>query len=130
MTSKRWLQAVVAVLALVPVITGAAGVLAGPAAVAGAGSWPADLDSHFRYLSGIFFALGLVFYGCIPAIDQKTLPFRIAAALVVAGGAGRLISLAAADTPSLPHILGLGLELGVVPALVLWQSRVASGCPR
>ena len=124
-SSKRCLQAVVAVLGIVPVAAGAAGVLLGPAAFSDAGGWPVDFDSHVRYLSGIFLALGLTFYATIPSIERKTALFRLAAALVVAGGLARLLGLAVNGVPSGPHLAGLTLELVVVPALAVWQGRVA-----
>lgn len=123
--SKRLLQATVALLGLIPVSVGAAGVLIGPDAVSPSQAWPTDLDSHFRYLSGIFLALGLTFYATIPAIERRTALFRLAAALVVTGGLARLLSLLTQGPPSTPHLAGLGMELVVVPLLVLWQDRVA-----
>lgn len=131
LTSKRLLQATVALLSLIPLSAGAAGVLFGPAAFAEAalGAWPADLDSHFRYLSGIFLGLGAVFASTVPGIERKTALFRLAAALVVAGGLARLLSLLLAGAPSAGHLAGLGMELVAVPLLTLWQARVAARWP-
>ena len=111
-------------MALVPVAAGAAGVLLGPAAFAPETVPAVDLDSHLRYLSGLFLALGLAFWTTVPGIARKTARFRLLAALVVGGGLARLFSLLVAGTPSAGHIAGLGLELVVVPLLVLWQSRI------
>ena len=127
--SKRLLQAVVAVLGLVPVAAGAAGVLAGPDFMMAASAWPIDLDSHFRYLSGIFLAIGLMFYASIPGIERKTALFRLAALPVVIGGFARLGSLLAVGTPSNPHVAGLILELGLMPTLLIWQASVAHRTP-
>jgi len=124
--SRRLLQLVVGVLSLVPILGGAAGVVIGPGMV-GADTASADLDSHFRYLSGIFLALGLAFLWTVPAIESRTTVFRLLGALVVTGGVGRLLSLILSGPPTLPHLVGLGLELLVVPLLVLWQSRLARG---
>lgn len=123
--SKRCLQALVAVLALVPVAVGAEGVLTGSSFLTHAPSRPVDLDSHFRYLSGIFLAVGLMFCATVPSIERKTNLFRLAAALVVVGGLGRLVSLMVAGTPTAPHLAGLFLELAVVPSLVIWQASVS-----
>jgi hypothetical protein len=120
---RRPLQLVVAALCLVPLGAGSAGVLLGPAFVGAPG--PVDLDSHFRYLSGIFLGVGLAFLSTVPAIERRTARFRLAAALVVCGGLGRLLSLGAVGVPSAPHLVGLGLELVVVPLLVVWQGAVA-----
>ncbi|GEO41599.1 hypothetical protein SAE02_57470 [Skermanella aerolata] len=124
--SRRSLQAAVAVLSLIPIGAGAAGVLLGPAMVDAALAVPVDLDSHFRYLSGIFLALGVVFISTVPAIERRSGRFRLAGALVVCGGLARALSMAVHGVPSLPHLAGLGMELGVMPALLIWQWSVAS----
>jgi hypothetical protein len=121
----RALQATVTVLALVPVSAGAAGVVLGPGAFDAAPPWPAGLDSHVRFLSGVFLAVGLGFWSCVPRLAARGPRFRLLAALVVAGGAARALSLGLAGPPPTPHLVGLGLELGVVPLLVAWQARVA-----
>ena len=123
--SKRLLQVTVAILALIPTLTGAAGILMGPAFLTGEAPAAANLDSHLRFLSGTFFAVGLAFYATLPSIERKGAWFRLAAALVLTGGLARLISLCAVGTPAWPHLAGLGMELAVVPLLVVWQSRVA-----
>lgn len=122
---KRLLQAVVAVLALTPVLAGAAGVVLGPSFLGLQAPWPADLDSHFRFLSALFLLLGCAWYSCIPAIEVKTARFRLLAALTFAGGLGRLWSLIVVGTPSTGHIAGLAVELAAVPLLVLWQAQIA-----
>lgn len=125
LASKRLLQATVSVLALIPTLTGAAGILIGPAFLTGEPAASANLDSHLRFLSGTFFAVGLAFYATIPSIERKGALFRLAAALIFTGGLARLISLCVTGTPAWPHLAGLVMELAVVPALVVWQSRVA-----
>ena len=124
---KRALQAVVAVLALIPTLTGSAGILLGPDFLRLDPPWPADLDSHFRFLSGVFLGVGIGFYSCIPRIEGKTGRFRLFAALTIAGGVARLWSLVMAGAPSAGHLTGLAMELLVVPLLVLWQARLARG---
>ena len=122
---KRLLQIVIAVACLLPLIVGAQSIIRGPAAVGGATMVPTDLDSHFRYLSGIFFALGLAFVSCIPAIEARGPRFRLLGALVIAGGCARLVSLLAVGAPSTGHLAGLAVELGLVPLLLLWQASLA-----
>jgi hypothetical protein len=123
---RRALQAAVAVLSLIPISAGLAGVLMGPAAFGDpAGSWAAGLDSHVRFLSGIFLALGLVFLSTVARIERQGPRFRLAAGAVVVGGLARAWSLAVAGVPDWPHLAGLGMELVVVPLLVVWQARVA-----
>ena len=122
----RLLQAVVAVLAAIPTLTGLAGVVLGPDFLRLDPPWPTDLDSHFRFLSGVFLAVGVGFYSTIPDIERNGARFRLLAALVIAGGVARLVSLLVAGSPSAGHLAGLAMELLVVPLLALWQWRVAA----
>lgn len=118
------LQVAVAIACLVPILAGLDGVLRGAAMVRVAAP-PADLDSHFRYLSGIFLMLGMAFASTIPHIERHGPRFRLLGAMVVMGGIARLLSWIMVGEPGLPHRLGLGMELLVVPLLMLWQARVA-----
>lgn len=123
---KRLLQAVVAVLAAVPVAAGLAGAVVGPDFLGLDPPWPRDLDSHFRYLSGVLLAMGLAWWGCVPGIEDKTERFRLLAFLTFAGGLARLASLVLAGAPSAGHLYGLAVELLAVPLLALWQTRIAA----
>jgi hypothetical protein len=122
---RRLLQAVVLILAAIPVAIGLAGIIGGPAFLGVERPWPVDLDSHFRFLSGTFLALGIAWYSCVPGIERNTGRFQLLAALTFAGGLGRLISLLVSGAPSSGHRVGLLIELIVVPVLVFWQARIA-----
>ena len=123
---RRLLQAVVAVASLVPLTMGLASVIRGPAARSGVdGPVPGELDSHFRYVSGLLLGGGRVFAACIPAIERRGAIFRVVGAVVIAGGLARLVSLFAVGLPGPGHRFGLTMELGVVPLILLWQTRVA-----
>ena len=123
---KTGLQIIVAVLAATPVLVGLEGVLSGPEFLNAAAPWPVDLDSHFRFLSGFFLAIGIAWYSCIPGIEARTERFRLLAACTFTGGLARLFSLLTAGAPSAGHLAGLCVELLAVPALVWWQGRVAN----
>ncbi len=121
---RRLLQMAVAIACLIPILTGLDGVLRG------AGMFrhvtpTADLDSHFRYLSGIFLMMGLAFASTVPHIEMNGRRFRLLAAMVVMGGLARALSWAMVGPPGTGHKLGLAMELVVVPLLALWQARVA-----
>lgn len=123
---RRLLQIVVAVASLVPLSMGTRSVIHGPVVLIGvAAPVPVDLDSHFRYLSGIFLAIGIAFATCVPRIEAKGRLFRLLGAFVIAGGLARLASLALVGPPGPGHRFGLVMELGIVPLLMLWQARVA-----
>jgi hypothetical protein len=121
---RRLLQGVVAVACLVPLTAGSKGVLRGAAYIDKAIVTP-DLDSHFRYLSGIFLMMGIAFVSTIPRIERKGRLFRLLGAMVVLGGLSRALSWVEVGAPGGGNRFGLVMELGVVPALMLWQARVA-----
>ena len=122
---KRALQVVVAIGCLVPIGAGAAGIIFGPRMLDTGLISSADLDSHFRYLSGLLLAIGIGFASTVPAIETHRSRFRLLTAIVVVGGLGRLLSLLSIGTPSRAMTAALVMELVVTPALALWQGRVA-----
>lgn len=123
---KRMLQIVVAIACIVPLATGGEGIVRGARMLRGVPMpVPPDVDSHFRYLTGIFFVVGLAFASCVPSIERKGARFRLLGAMVIGGGLSRLLSLATLGPPSFGHRFGLVMELGVVPLLLVWQARVA-----
>lgn len=89
-----------------------------------AGDLP-DLESHFRYLSGLLLGVGVGFAAAIPTIERRSELFTVLSAMVVVGGLARLSALLVYGMPSTPHVLALGMELVVVPLLFAWQRRVA-----
>lgn len=120
---RTLLQAAVALVCIVPFGASLTGILLGAAWLQPA---PAiDLDSHFRYLSGLFLGMGNAFASCVPSIERKTERFRLLGMMVVLGGLARLWSLVTLGPPSTGHAVGLCIELIVVPLLLAWQARVA-----
>lgn len=122
---KRVLQIVVMVGSLVPIGAGAAGMIFGPRMTDGNFAGSADLDSHFRYLSGLLLAIGIGFASTVPAIETHSVRFRLLTGIVVVGGIGRLLSLLSVGPPSRAMIAALVMELVVTPGFALWQGRVA-----
>jgi hypothetical protein len=108
--------------ALVPVLAGAAGALTG-AGFLGEPAGPAT-GSHMRYLSGLLLALGAAAAWCAGDLRRRAGVFDSLCAAVAVGGVARLGGVAAEGLPPLPHLLALGMELGVTPALWLWSRRV------
>jgi hypothetical protein len=121
---RRALQAAVSLACLVPLTFGTIGILRGAEWLTHGTAAP-DLDSHFRYLSGLFLMLGIGFASCIPRIEVMGPRLRLLGAMVILGGLARALSLAAVGPPSRGHIAGLVMELAVVPLLLLWQASVA-----
>lgn len=128
LAEKRALQAMLAAFLVLPLIAAVSSIALGPAYLGDPPVVPRDLDSHFRYVSGIFLALLVAYASCIPAVERKTARLRLLGALTIAGGLARLLSLVVVGMPSLGHRVGLGIELIVVPLMLLWQARVARRC--
>jgi len=121
MLERRLLQIAVAVAGLVPVTAGALGALRPELLLGG----PAHALTHGAYLSGLLLGLGLAFWSLIPGVEHQGHAFCLLTGLVVLGGVARAIAAFRLGAWSLPVTLPLGMELGVTPALWLWQRRVA-----
>jgi hypothetical protein len=122
---RRALQVAVAIGSLIPIAAGAAGVVLGPSILRSVTSATGDLDSHFRYLSGLLLGIGCAYASTIPRIETQGARFRLLTCLVVVGGIGRLVSLVAIGVPSPVMMAALVMELVITPSLALWQLRLA-----
>jgi hypothetical protein len=123
---RRLLQLVVASACLVPLAAGGTGMIQGATMIHGLHPpVPVDLDSHYRYLSGLLLGIGLTFAFCIPAIERRGALFRPLGLIVILGGLGRLAGLPAHGLPGAGHVFGLVMELGATPLLLAWQARIA-----
>jgi hypothetical protein len=114
---------------LVPIIAGTAGLVLGPAMVTTIAEADRDLDSHFRYLSGLLLGIGLAYLSGIPGIERRRSHFLFLGGIVVLGGLGRLCSLLAEGAPSPAMFGALILELLVTPAITLWQLWISARTP-
>jgi hypothetical protein len=123
MIAKLLLQIAVGAGGFVPVSAGFAGMMLGPA-ITGPEPASIDLDSHFRYLSGLLFGIGLAFWSTIPTIERRGQLFRILTAIVFIGGLARLYGIALHGWPGGPMIFGLIMELAVTPLLCIWQAAL------
>jgi hypothetical protein len=124
---RRLLQLAIGIACLVPVTAGLAGIILGSGMIKGVESGVIDLDSHFRYLSGLLLGLGIGFAACIPRVGQRSPTFLALGGIVILGGLARPLSLLSDGAPGMGHLFGLGMELGVVPLLLLWDLRLARG---
>jgi len=124
----RTLQAVVAILALVPITAGLVGALFGIGIFEHAEALGHEIDSAGRYLSGLLLAVGLSFWGTIPRIESQGLRFRLLTLLVFIGGLARLWGIVLVGAPSSAMLGGLMMELVVTPGLALWRERLDRLC--
>ena len=107
---------------LVPLLAGGAGALTGLGFLDAA--LPAAPDSHARYLSGLLLGIGLLGLWCAQRPVARGGAFGALCFIVVVGGLARLAGWALAGVPPWSQVLPLAMELGVVPALWLWQRRL------
>ncbi len=119
---KRLLQCVVALACLVPLSAGLSGVFQGSAFLGGG---TINLDSHFRYLSGLLLGIGIGFLSAVPDIERQAMRIRLLTLVVVTGGLGRLLGLLLSAIPDHSMLAALVMELLVTPLLCLWQHRLA-----
>ncbi len=121
-TERRALQIAVAIACLVPLSAGLAGALAG---IRFLGTGNINIDSHFRYLSGLLLAIGIAFAAAIPRIETHTSRFRLLTFIVVCGGLARLLGALLHGLPSPVMTAAFVMELAVTPGLCLWQNAYA-----
>ncbi|RYY22730.1 MAG: DUF4345 domain-containing protein [Sphingomonadales bacterium] len=110
---------------MLPMYAALTGVVRGPEFLDHNSALTRDLDSHFRYLNGIFLALLACYASCIPAIERMGSRLRLLSLLVITGGLMRALSWGLVGAPSFGHKIGLGIELVIVPLALLWQARLA-----
>lgn len=128
---RRALQAAVALAACVPASAGAGGIWLGLALTGASGD--AAAASHMRYLSGLLFGIGILFWCYVPTIERRTREVTALTTLVVVGGAARFLGAVMAwqsgDGLSPIVLFALTMELVVTPALCAWQHRLAGRLP-
>jgi hypothetical protein len=120
---KHLLQAVLAVVSLIPTSAGLAGVRLGPAFFDITASISAD--SHMRYLSGLLLGIGVLVWAIIPNVERRGHALGALTLIVAIGGLSRLYSLITVGQPNTVMTCALFVELMLTPALYLWQRRVA-----
>jgi hypothetical protein len=124
--SRRALQWVMGVLALIPVATGLIGMLGlrDPLYVAFGVVPNIPLDSNIRFFSGVWLGLGITIFAILRNIERHGIVFRAIWGMIFIGGLGRLVSLFDAGVPPAPFIAFIALELVGAPLMVWWHSRL------
>lgn len=126
--SKRVLQIVTAILALVPIATGVIGMLGLSDPIYAAMGLPRNalLDSNLRFFAGFWLGLGLAMMWLVPRIETQAVLFRAIWIAIFIGGIGRLLSVFAIGPPPIPFIGFTVLEIVGAPIFVAWQASIAN----
>ena len=123
---KRILQTILAIIAIVPIVTGLLGIL--PPGVSdkfydislnNTSQGNIILDSNYRYYSGLWLGLGLVMLWIIPGVEKKRIPLRIISTMIFIGAIGRVVSMITFGLPNFLFIFFTVLEL-LFPLLILF----------
>ncbi len=125
--SKRILQILAAILALVPIATGVIGMLGLGDPLYAAMGLPRNalLDSNMRFFAGFWLGLGLAMMWLVPRIATHTVLFRAIWIAIFIGGIGRLLSIVVVGLPPIPFVAFTALEIFGAPIFIAWQARVA-----
>jgi hypothetical protein len=121
---KKRLQVTLAILSIIPLLVATMGITQGTSRWLSADVITPDFDSHYRYITGYYFSLGLLGLWLIPKIEEQTNLFRIVCASVFAGGVGRVISIVQVGVPSPLMLAFTALEL-CFPLLLFWQAKLS-----
>jgi Domain of unknown function (DUF4345) len=124
--SKRPLQITIAILGLIPALTGLISMMGVTDPLYVAAGIPRDalLDSNLRFFVGLWLGLGLTLLWLVPRIDTETSIYRILWGMIFIGGIGRLLSMLFIGLPPLPFIGFTVLEIIGAPLFILWQNKI------
>jgi hypothetical protein len=125
--SYRLFQGIMAILAIIPLVTGVLTMLGLSNPEYKSAGFPMHLvmDSNLRFYGGVWFGLGLVLLWMLPRLHQEGKLFFAFSLTIFIGGLGRLLSMVYAGWPPAPFIAFTALEIIGMPLLVLWQRKFA-----
>ena len=122
---RKLLQLAVSLACIVPLLAGCLGMVQGSQFMHESNM---EMDSHFRYLSGLLLGIGLGFSTTVTRIEHYKARFKLLTCIVVIGGLGRLLGVFMEGIPDISMQFALVMELVVTPVLCLWQHRIADKC--
>ena len=125
---RKFLQISVAIAGLIGVGFGLAGVVFGIAFTDMFDD--GTVDSSVRFYKGMLLAIGVIYWSCIPQIEQRGERMSLVTFILVCGAASRLMAVIGHGVANLGVLLSLTAGLILVPLLWLWQRHVAQAAQR
>lgn len=122
--NERALIGAVALLGVLPVVSGARGILHGPAAAPGGSAVVASVDSEYRFVNVFWFAAGVGLWWSIGAPQERANTTRAILGLASLGGLPRLLSWKAVGRPHPVFQAATALELAGLPVVLAWHRSV------
>jgi hypothetical protein len=127
--SARNLRLTLYVLAVIPVVAGAATVLLGGDSIPDAGQPTASVESELRFYSVWWIGAGVFLAWLAPRIEERTRELRAFCAFLFLAGISRVLAIVVVGWPHPSQVVLMAIELTLPIVLVVWQSRVASSSP-
>ncbi|MFI5937521.1 DUF4345 domain-containing protein [Actinoplanes sp. NPDC051494] len=124
MTSRKALLVTLTALGVVPVLTGAAGVIGGLRLSPDDTTTTPYFDSEYRFISVWWLAAGVLLWWSLRRPQPRAAVTRGILAVMVLGGLARLLGVVLAGPPPVPFLVAMAVELLGVPALLVWHRRV------
>jgi hypothetical protein len=114
------------VLAVIPIVAGAATALLGSDSLPGARNPTASIESELRFFSVWWIGAGLFVVWLARRIEERALELRVFCGLLFLGGLSRLLGIFDAGWPSALQIVLMGLELSLPIVLVGWHAKAVA----
>lgn len=121
---KKNLQITIFIFGFVPVLAGGYGVINGVNLFYNDTTTTIDLNNHFRYLSGLLLAIGLMFWSLIPKIETKSMQIQLLTTIVFIGGIARWSGTILHGEFNTAIAFALCMELIVTPLIWWWHARL------
>lgn len=109
---------------LIPLFLGGTGILFGAEEHANGSDVAAALDSQYRYLAGVYVAVGAMILWSAADVKNRASLLRFAMLGWFLGGLARIISWMTVGQPADWQVSGIAVELIVPVVMLLWQRRI------